>query len=134
MISPTDKDQKVLGGAGLSSDEKEKFGLYYDEHKKFGVPDVMSSKVVTVETNWNEFVGRNQFLKLRFGDEEVIVRNEDLRSILKILAPLVESDEMLTHSKRFYTTRKRLYGIRLTRDYRRGEEIRVEIDVPERVY
>lgn len=134
MIAQTDKDKTILGNTDMSVDEKERYGLFYDEYKKFGVADLTDTgKVLTIETNWNNRVSKNEVLRLKFGDETLVVRNDDLRSILKILAPLAEAEQLLSHSKRFYTRKDYLVKIRTSRSYHRGEEIVLRLNLPERV-
>lgn len=134
MISQTQKDKNILANMGMSVDEKEHYGLFYDEYKKFGVGSVTTDgKVLTIETNWNKFVDHNQYIRIRLGDEELVVRNEDLRSILKIIAPLEEASEMLSHSKRFYTRKDYLVKVKTSRPYMRGEEVVLRLNLPERI-
>lgn len=133
MIAATQKDKTMLANMDLSIDEKIKYGLFYDEYKKFGVGDVSEGKLLTIETNWNSYVDKNRYLKLRIGNEEIIILNSHLRSILKILAPLEDAEELLMHSKRFYQARKKTLKIVAQKPYRRGEEIYFQVEVPERI-
>ena len=134
MISQTAKDKKILDNSDATIDEKLKHGLYYDKYKKFGVGPVAGGEVLTVETNWNDQTKKNKYLRLKIGEHVVVVLNEHLRSILKILAPFAEWDELSSHSKRFYQTRKRIAKIRASKSYRRGEEIMFEFEAPHIAY
>lgn len=134
MISQMQKDRDILAGLEMSVDEKEKFGLFYDQYKKFGVASVDGkNSLMTIETNWNEATQHNQYLRLKFGDEEMVIRNEDLRTILKLIAPLEEAEQMLAHSKRFYTRKDYLVKVKASRPYHRGEEITLQLNLPERI-
>lgn len=131
MSGFSEKDQKILNNADWSVDEKAKYGLYYDEYKKFGVADLTAaSGLMTIETNWNTHTGKNQFLRLRIGDQVAVVKNEDLREILKIVAPLEEMDKLTAHSKRFYDRTDVVVGMKAQRDYRRGDTIQFRVDLP----
>lgn len=133
MISQTQKDKDILANNAMSVDEKEKYGLYYDEYKKFGVVSVEGrGKMLIVETNWNKATTKNQYLRLKIDGEEMVIRNEDLRTILKIIAPLEEAEQMLSHSKRFYTRKDYLVKVRTSRPYHRGEEMVLRLNLPER--
>lgn len=131
MIAATSKDRKILASSDASVDEKLKYGLYYDRYKKFGVGGVAGGGLLTVETNWNPNTKKNKYLRLKIGDQTVVILNEHLRSILKILTPFSEWEDLMSHSRRFYQTRKKILKVVTSKAYRRGEEIYLNVDCPE---
>lgn len=131
MKNLSDKDRKILDNADWSADEKAKYGLYHDEYKKFGIADLSSvGALMTVETNWNTFSGKNQFLRIRLGDQVAVVKNEDLREILKIIAPLEEMEKLTASSKRFYDRTDVVVGMKAGKSYSKGETIQFRVDLP----
>lgn len=130
MISETKKDKLALSASGETVENKDRYGLFYDEYKKFAVPDVVTGSLLTIETNWNKYVGKNSVLKLAFKDQTAYVRNSDLREILKLLAPLEEVEKLLQHSKRFYEQRSCIIKFRAQKRYARGDEVWMRVELP----
>lgn len=131
MISPTVKDKEMAKNFDMSIDEKDKYGLFYDEYKRFGIQDrAGTGKFLIIETNWNKAVEKNEILKLKIGDQIVYLSNKELREVIKLLAPLVEVEQMLEHSKRFYLKRKCTIKFIASQRYDRGDEIYLSVDLP----
>jgi len=92
----------------------------------------VDGKKLMLEANWNSSVDKNRFLRLRIGEASIIVDNHDLRDIVKLLAPMIEVEDMMFSAKRFYETTKAQVKIIASKRYERGDEIHAQVTVPVR--
>ena len=102
------------------------------EHKVYKGGAMEGGKVLTIETNWNKEVDKNQYLRISIGKESVVVDNHEVRDIIKLIAPFREMEGMMAGVKKFYEMTRVVMKTRASKRYERGDEIVSIVEIPVR--
>jgi len=97
-----------------------------DEHRNFVIDG--EGGTMEVEVNWNGKVGQCEKLRLRIGNEELIVDKDKLVSLLMLLGTESEQKKLtpmkLTRVRKL--ERMLTFAFKATKDYKKGEPITVK--------
>ena len=91
---------------------------------RYGLKDHSAQNEITVYSNWNSLVKGNKFLKLKIGEESVIVETDELRNLIIMLSETEKALDLMPSTKKEVKEYLINFEMFAPKDMRRGEILR----------